>query len=138
MTQDQADRACTCAMTEGSQRRCPQHGEDQYRTAEKGPFGPIPGTHRNDCAWTLHQQTCSCEYPRYIEAVERVASDLVRRAVEDALENEDPGWEDYPDLPEFVWDDVRDRARRLAATHTDLHSSDAYKALAALATEEAC
>lgn len=106
-------------------------------TPESGPFGPNPGKHRDDCDWTLHRWTCSCEYPSYLTAVEHVASDLVRRAVEDALENEFPGWEDYPDLPEFVWDDVRERARRMADSHADIHSTDAYKSLAALATEEA-
>lgn len=30
-----AESACTCAMTEASQRRCPQHGEDQHRQTEK-------------------------------------------------------------------------------------------------------
>lgn len=99
-------------------------------------FGPNPGKHRDDCAWTLHKHTCSCEYPRYIEALEALARDYIYSAVESALDEDVPGWEDYPELPEFVWEDLRERVSHLVNNPRARESTEAYRALSALATEE--
>jgi hypothetical protein len=112
-------------------------GDFAAPSPDNARFGPNPGKHRDDCAWTLHQHTCSCEYPRYIDALEALARDYIYVAVEGALDNDDPGWEEYPELPEFVWEDLRERVSNLVSNPSTRESTAAYRSLSKLATEEA-
>lgn len=104
---------------------------------EKARFGPNPGKHRDDCNFVVHGWNCSCERPRYIEALDAIAQDYIDTAVQWALENDEPGWGDWPDLPEFVWEDVRERVRYLIRNPDPQASVAAGRALSALAAEEA-
>lgn len=104
---------------------------------EEELFGPNPGKHRDDCDFVVHEWNCSCERPRYIEALDAIAQDYIDTAVERALEDDSPGWEDWPGLPEFVWEDVRERVRLMARNSDPQASVAAGRVLSALAAEEA-
>jgi len=95
---------------------------------------PLMPDHAPDCAWVLKKNTCSCDRPKYLEAIETVAGHVIAKCVDWTL-GDGVGWEDYPDLPEFAWADVIAKVRAFVGYAGDF--DEAYDRLSDLATEEA-
>jgi hypothetical protein len=94
----------------------------------KPGYGP---GHADDCAWTTKKWTCTCGHGDYVADIDIVATRVVADCVGDALDFGHLDWSDYPDLPEFVWEDVTHCARPTTEDTTEYEA--AYARLSSLA-----